>query len=61
MNAVQTSVKSAPKEGDIRRSAFPLEQFVPVGTFSGSRDFVLRIRNGKPIPANTGDQGGGQN
>jgi hypothetical protein len=32
-----------------------------VGTFAGSKDAVLRIRNGKPIAADTGDQGGGQN
>ena len=34
---------------------------VPIGTFSGSQDRMIRIRNGKPVPANTGDQGGGQN
>jgi hypothetical protein len=33
----------------------------PVGTFGGSMDFVLRIRNGKAVAADTGDQGGGQN
>ena len=33
----------------------------PIGTFGGTDDFVVRIRNGKPIAANTGAQGGGQN
>jgi hypothetical protein len=33
----------------------------PVGTFGGSIDFILRIRNGKAVAADTGDQGGGQN
>jgi hypothetical protein len=33
----------------------------PVGTFGGSIEFILRIRNGKPVAADTGDQGGGQN
>jgi hypothetical protein len=33
----------------------------PIGTFAGSPDRILRIRNGKPVPADTGDQGGGQN
>jgi len=33
----------------------------PVGTFGGSTDFILRIRNGKPVAEDTGDQGGGQN
>jgi hypothetical protein len=33
----------------------------PIGTFSGSTDFVLRFRNGELVAENTGDQGGGQN
>jgi hypothetical protein len=32
-----------------------------VGTFGGSTDILLRIRNGKPVAANVGAQGGGQN
>jgi hypothetical protein len=32
----------------------------PIGTFGGSEDRIIRIRNGEIIPANTGDQGGGQ-
>ena len=32
-----------------------------IGTFAGERDFILRIHDGKVVPANTGDQGGGQN
>jgi hypothetical protein len=34
---------------------------VPIGRFAGTADIVVRIRNGKPIAANTGTQGGGQN
>jgi hypothetical protein len=34
---------------------------IPIGTFAGTTDMVVRIRNGKPIAANTGGQGGGQN
>jgi hypothetical protein len=34
---------------------------VPMGTFAGSTDFVVRIRNGALVAANTGNQGGGQN
>jgi hypothetical protein len=34
---------------------------VPIGTFGGSLDRILRIRKGKPVPGDTGDQGGGQN
>ena len=34
---------------------------VPVGSFPSTLERIIRIRNGKPIPADTGDQGGGQN
>jgi hypothetical protein len=38
-----------------------LANLAPIGTFAGTNDFVVRIRNGKPVAANTGGQGGGQN
>ena len=38
-----------------------LKTRTPIGTFAGTQDFVIRIRNGKLVAANTGDQGGGQN
>ena len=50
---------------DTVATAVSLEELVanlaPIGTFAGTNDFVVRIRNGKPIAASTGDQGGGQN
>jgi hypothetical protein len=33
----------------------------PVGTFGGTEDRIVRIRNGQIVPANSGNQGGGQN
>jgi|SRR5215469_7100460 len=33
----------------------------PLGTFGGTTDRIFRVRNGEAIPADTGDQGGGQN
>jgi hypothetical protein len=33
----------------------------PIGSFAGSQDFLIRMRNGKLVAADTGDQGGGQN
>jgi hypothetical protein len=33
----------------------------PVGNFGGRTDFILRLGDGELVPANTGDQGGGQN
>jgi hypothetical protein len=34
---------------------------IPIGTFAGSEDRIVRIRKGQIVPADTGDQGGGQN
>jgi hypothetical protein len=34
---------------------------VSIGTFAGTSDRIIRIRNGQIVPADTGDQGGGQN
>jgi len=33
---------------------------VPVGSFAGTLERILRIRHGKQVSADTGDQGGGQ-
>jgi hypothetical protein len=60
-NPIQISTSSAPSEGDRLKEISPLPAFVSIGTFAGSEDSILRIREGKPVPANTGDQGGGQN
>jgi hypothetical protein len=34
---------------------------VPVGSFAGTLERIIRIRDGRPVPSDTGDQGGGQN
>jgi hypothetical protein len=61
MNATPTGLEPVTQTGESRKDRFRLEDFVPIGTFAGWQDVILRIRNGKPVPANTGDQGGGQN
>jgi hypothetical protein len=33
----------------------------PVGSFAGTTDLILRLRNGVLVVSDTGDQGGGQN
>jgi hypothetical protein len=38
-----------------------LKNAVPIGKFAGPQDFVLRFHDGKPVAANSGKQGGGQN
>ena len=32
-----------------------------VGTFAGTEDLILRVRNGKVVAVDSGDQGDGQN
>jgi hypothetical protein len=34
---------------------------VPEGTFAGTQEKPVLVKDGDPIPADTGDQGGGQN
>jgi hypothetical protein len=34
---------------------------IPIGSFAGTLERIIRIRDGQPVPADTGDQGGGQN
>lgn len=61
MNAVKNGSEAVVPHGGSLKDTFPVEEFVPIGTFADSQEFILRIRNGKPVAANTGDQGGGQN
>ena len=61
MKAVQEGLEAVKEQGDSLKDIAPFEELVPIGTFAGSQDVILRIRNGKPVAANTGDQGCGQN
>jgi len=36
-------------------------EIVPEGTFGGTVEKPILVKEGKPIPGNTGDEGGGQN
>jgi hypothetical protein len=38
-----------------------IKNAMPVGTFAGPQDFVLRFHDGKLVATNSGEQGGGQN
>jgi hypothetical protein len=64
MNTEQIS-KPSPTTGSRFSETISLEELAtigaPIGTFGDITDFVVRIRDGKPIAANTGGQGGGQN
>jgi hypothetical protein len=36
-------------------------QSIPIGTFAGTIEQLLLVRNDEIVPSDTGDQGGGQN
>jgi hypothetical protein len=61
MNIVQIDLQSSSKDRPGSTEKIALQGCIPVGTFAGSDDFVVRIRDGRPTPSDTGDQGGGQN
>jgi hypothetical protein len=65
MNTEQISNPSTTSEGSKLSKLISMEEFaaigMPSGTFADTTDIVIRIRNGRPIAANTGGQGGGQN
>ena len=57
------STEQPKNEPDFRNSIedATAEVAEPIGTFAGITDYVVRIRAGHAVAANTGDQGGGQN
>ena len=65
MNTEQISKPSPTTGGTEFSQTISLEELaatgIPIGTFADKTDIVVRIRNGKPIAANAGGQGGGQN
>jgi hypothetical protein len=65
MNALQNNKQQGTasfKESAVTISTEEISRSAkPIGTFSGSTDFVLRFRKGELVAENTGDQGGGQN
>jgi hypothetical protein len=61
MDAHRISIESAVRERASFIDPISMKDLATVGTFAGSKDAVIRIRDGKPIAANTGDQGGRQN
>jgi hypothetical protein len=56
---VRTKEQEAVADAGDRRTLESVS--IPIGSFSGSEDRIVRIRKGQIVPADTGDQGGGQN
>ena len=65
MNAPQNETRpESPNLRDEQLGNIPnglIKNAVPVGTFAGPQDFVLRFHDGKLVAMNSGGQGGGQN
>jgi ABC-type sulfate transport system substrate-binding protein len=65
MNAKYSKVKTTIEESPAAIDAQILQILeriaTPVGTFAGTPDRIIRVRNGKIVSADTGDQGSGQN
>jgi len=65
MTTGQNDQQPAPRHSEdlavTNSAAGLLKMAKPLGAFAGSKDLILRFRNGELVVANTGDQGGGQN
>ena len=58
----QTQEAKQSKNSPATNSPVDLKKMAkPIGTFGGATDVILRLRKGKPVAADTGEQGGGQN
>ncbi len=55
------STEPTKPESDHSVSEDDKVEIVPEGTFAGTREKPVEIRDGERTPDDTGDQGGGQN
>jgi hypothetical protein len=55
------STESEEKEPNKEKTDEREVKVVPEGTFGGTVDKPIFVEGGKPVPEDTGDQGGGQN
>jgi hypothetical protein len=55
------SIESKEKESDSNKTEEREVIVVPEGTFAGTIEKPILVKEGQPIPKDTGDQGGGQN
>jgi len=46
---------------DLRNSEGLAFKLIPLGSFSGTIERLVLVRNGEIVPSDAGDQGGGQN
>ena len=55
------STNQKKEEADEQKTEEVEVTIVPEGTFAGTREKPILVKNGEPQPEDTGDQGGGQN
>jgi hypothetical protein len=53
--------ESKKKSVDVSLPPEVLALCKPVGTFAGTEDLILRVRNGQVVAVDSGEQGDGQN
>jgi hypothetical protein len=53
--------ESRKKSVDVSLPPEVLALCKPIGTFAGTEDLILRVRNGQIVAVDSGDQGDGQN
>ena len=58
---MSTEPKKPESEPSIREDGAIEIETVPEGTFAGSREKPVEVKDGERVPDDTGDQGGGQN
>jgi hypothetical protein len=55
------SIEPKEKESDKTKTEDREVKIVPEGTFAGAIEKPMLVKEGEPIPEDTGDQGRGQN
>ena len=53
--------ESRKKSVDVSLPPEVLALCKPIGTFAGTEDLILRVRNGQVVAVDSGEQGDGQN
>ena len=58
---VPSSAAHLKEQSDEKRTEDVEVKIIPEGTFGGTIEKPIIVKEGEPIPEDTGDQGGGQN
>ena len=60
-NPAKISTNPKRQESDNQKTEDVEIKMVPEGTFAGTIEKPILVKEGVPVPEDTGDQGGGQN